>query len=135
MIFITSLLLFSCCKERFDDLRNNIIGDWEITQTTQEIRADTVYSEGTIPPFSISFNEDGTGIIETFIGVDAEMEWVYQYNPQIVEISVIQPGILRDVHYYKVVMNKKNSQIWKYEVDPKTGIVDLYKHTWEMKRK
>lgn len=132
------IVLLSCSKDDtidFDVKRNNIIGNWEITQASQEIRADTVYAESSTT-FSISFNDDGTGTKETFIGTDVSFEWLYQYNPEKVVISGMQSGVvLSDVQFYNVIKNEMNRQIWEFEIYPQTGVVDLYKHTWKMDRK
>lgn len=132
------LLFLSCSKDDsidFDERRNNIVGDWEITQASQEIRADTVHAESS-SIFSISFYKDGTGTKETFLGSDVEFEWLYQYNPEKVVISGMQSGlVLSDVQFYTVTKNEMNRQIWEFEIDPQNGIVDKYKHTWKMERR
>ena len=137
LVFI-SLLIFSCSKdatEDFDIKRSNIVGDWQITQASQEIRADTIYAESS-SMFDISFNQDGTGIKESFLGTDINFEWLYQYNPEMVVINGIQEGlILSSVQFYNVSKNEMERQIWEFEVEPQNGIVDIYKHTWKMERK
>ncbi len=132
--------LLSCRKDDgaidFDVKRNNIVGDWEITQVTQEIRADTLYAESS-NTLSISFYQDGTGTKEVFIGTDVDIEWLYQYNPEKVVITGAPSGplILGSVQFYNIIKNEKNRQIWKFEVVPKNGVVDVYKLTWKMDRK
>lgn len=128
------LTLFSCSKDDFDEKRNNIVGEWKVTQASQEIRADTVYAESSFT-FSISFNMDGTGTKETFIDVDINFEWLYQYNPGKVVISGMQSGpIIGSVQFYDVLKNEANRQIWTFDVKPPNGVVDVYRHTWKMDR-
>ncbi len=140
LILVSILLtLLSCRKDDaaidFDVKRNNIVGDWEITQVIQEIRADTLYSESS-NTLSISFSQDGTGTEDVLIGT-VDIEWLYQYNPEKVVITGAPSGplILGSVQYYDIIKNEKNRQIWEFEVVPKNGVVDVYRNTWKMDRK
>ena len=141
IIFIFfSLVSWSCTKDAddFDTKRNNIIGSWEITQATQEIRADTVYAEGSTS-FDITFNADGTGE-RIILGFPANFEWLYQFNPEKVVIIQDQAPIggsilLSSVQYYDVIKNESDRQIWEFEVVLENQVVDKYKHTWKMDRK
>ncbi len=142
LVKITVLLFIftSCCKDDdniFDEKRNNIVGEWEVTETSRDIRSDTVYAESD-RTFEITFNQDGTGIIETFVGIDAGFEWLHQFNPEKVVINGVRSGSilsLNSVQSYDVIENERNRQIWEYEVKPLDGVVDVYSHTWEMNRK
>ncbi len=139
LIKITILLFAftSCCKDDdidFDEKRNNIVGEWNVTQATREIRADTVYAESSME-LTITFNQDGTGIKETILGA-VEFEWFYQFNPEQVVINSKQSGIiLSNVQFYDITKNEMDRQIWEFEVESLSGIADVYLHTWKMDRK
>ncbi len=136
LLAITSLLFSSCDKEEidYDEKRNNIIGSWDITQVTQEIRADTLYDESSIT-LDITFNQDGSGTKETILG-NVDFEWIYQYNPEKVLISSEQSGVLfSNVQLYSVTKNEMDRQIWEFEEISLGGVADKYKHTWKMDRK
>jgi hypothetical protein len=135
-LFLTlcSVSLFSCneAEDDFDVRRNNIIGHWKVTQVTREFRADTLYAEGS-SVFEITFFSDGTGVRQTFVTSQVEIEWLYQYNPEKIVISTPQQGIfLNSVTFYEITKNEADRQIWEFEVVPPGGIVDVYKNTWKM---
>lgn len=135
LIFFVSAL--SCTKEEndFDIKRNNIVGTWEITQVSQEIRADTVSQESSTT-FEITFDSDGTGVRQTFLNTEQEFEWLYQYNPEKAIISADQSGIqLSSVQVYDIIKNESVRQIWEFEVVLIGQPVDKYKHTWKMDKK
>lgn len=137
LILLTIATIFGCTKEDndFDTKKNNISGTWEVTQATQEIRADTVSQESSTT-FEITFNSDGTGIQPTFLGTEQEFEWLYQYNPEKVIISADQSGIkLSSVQIYDIIKNENQRQIWEFEVVLVGQPVDKYKHTWKMDKK
>jgi len=137
VMLITLVIIFGCMKEDndFDTKRNNISGTWEVTQATQEIRADTVSQERSTT-FEITFNIDGTGIKQTFLDTEQEFQWLYQYNPEKVIISADQSGIqLSSVQIYEIIKNENQRQIWEFEVILIGQPVDKYKHTWKMDKK
>lgn len=141
-IFSLLILLSSCSKNDntlFDEKRNNIVGEWTVTQVVREIRADTVYTESS-GTFDITFNQDGTGIRETFLGINVDIEWLYQYNPEKVIIIGTQGGgqgtiILASTQTYDITKNEDQRQIWESEVVLTGQIVDKYLHTWKMDKK
>ncbi len=134
-IYFILFFIFLSCSNQFDEKRENIIGEWEITQATQEIRADTVHAESATS-FCISFNEDGTGRRETIFQVDLDFDWLYQFNPEMVVISTDQTGsFLNNVTFYEVLTNKIDRQIWVWEVEPTSGVADVFIHSWRMERK
>lgn len=129
--------LIGCGKDDndFDTKRNNIVGTWEVTQATQEIRADTVTQESSTT-FEIAFYADGTGTRETFLDTEQEFEWLYQYNPEKVIIIATQSGpLLSSVQIYDITKNEPQRQIWEFEVVFDGQPVDKYKHTWKMDKK
>lgn len=137
LLFLTLVFFYGCTEEDndFDTKRNNISGTWEVTQATQEIRADTVSLESSTT-FEITFNSDGSGLRQTFLDTEQEFEWLYQYNPEKVIISADQSGIqLSSVQIYDVVKNENQRQIWEFEVVLIGQPVDKYKHTWKMDKK
>lgn len=137
LILLTIATIFGCTKEDsdFDTKKNNISGTWEVTQATQEIRADTVSQESSIT-FEITFNSDGTGTRQTFLNTEQEFEWLYQYNPEKVMISAEQSGLqLSSAQIYDVIKNENKRQIWEFEVVLVGQPVDKYKHTWKMDKK
>lgn len=137
LLFLTLVFFCGCTKEDndFDTKRDNISGTWEVTQATQEIRADTVSQESSTT-FEITFNSDGSGLRQTFLDTEQEFEWLYQYNPEKVIISADQSGIqLSSVQIYDVVKNENQRQIWEFEVVLIGQAVDKYKHTWKMDKK
>ncbi len=138
IITVFSFLFSSCDRDditTFDENRNNIVGMWEVTQVTQEIRDGSVHLEQSTT-FDIIFNQDGTGM-QPVLGTDVAIEWTYQYNPQKVVINGVKGGTisLASVQFYKVIKNEMEMQIWEFEIIPIFGIVDKYKHTWNMERK
>lgn len=127
------LVLLSCSNDDdFTTSRNNIIGQWSVNHSVQEIRADTVYAEsGT--QFEITFNTDGTGSRNTIFGTEISFDWYYQFDPEVFVIVSKQSGfIFEDTQAHVVQKNESSMQIWTYEIRDSNFIADLYKNTWVM---
>ena len=137
---LISVLIMSCSKDDGDDinydmLRANIFGTWEVIQTTQEIRADTVYAESS-RELEITFGDNGTGVRQSFLDTEINFDWFYQYNPEKVVIISKQEGLfLEDTQVYMVSKNEAEKQIWEFEVEDQARIADVFKHTWRMTKK
>jgi hypothetical protein len=147
--YVLGLIVFTilACEKNesdYDMLRSNIVGEWVINHTGQEIRADTVYREFDYF-LEATFNADGTGSREvtTFI-VDTtiQFDWYYQLSPQQVIIipkpagpipSSIVISVPPQVH--DVYTNEPDRQVWERESDDPSNIADVFLHTWEMERK
>lgn len=127
-ILLISIFLFSCKDEPiindFDEMRNKIVGDWEVTEDPSALGST----------FSISFNDDGTGVRESFLLDNQEFEWLYQYNPEKIVINNLQAGIsLGSTQFYDVVTNKINKQVWTFE-SASFGVSEPIIITWTMDR-
>ena len=142
--------LFACEKEEseHDRLRSNIVGEWIINSTGQEIRADTVYREfGGF--MEATFNADGTGsrrikIITLGIDTTLQFNWHFQLSPQQVTI-ILEPSesppkpnepIFNTSQVYDVYKNEPDRQIWGYEREYPSSVTDaIILYTWKMERK
>lgn len=139
--------LFACKNEEseHDRLRSNIVGEWIINYTGQEIRADTVYQE--FGGFKeATFNADGTGserIKNIVFDTTLQFNWYFQLSPQQVTI-ILKPSesppngiIFPDTSkVYDVYKNEPDRQIWGYEQrDYLPPDVDVILRTWKMERK
>ena len=136
-LLLALVCLIGCGKEDndFDTKRNNIIGTWDVTQVSQEIRADTVTQE-TSTTFEIAFYTDGTGTRQIFLDTEQEFEWLYQYNPEKVIIIAAQSGpLLSSVQIHDITKNEPQRQIWESEVVFDGQPVDKYEYTWKMDKK
>ncbi len=135
LTMLACLLQLSCEMEEsiYDQKRNNIVGKWEVTQASQEIRSDTVYRESA-RVFMMDFNEDGTGKMESVLsGADyVYFEWWYQFEPEYVLTVFDSEFINPSVGEFEVVKNEKDRQIWEWQVVPENSPVDVYLHTWKM---
>lgn len=138
--------LFACEKDSeldYDMLRSNIVGEWVISHSAQEIRADTVHREFDFIT-EATFHADGTGtreLISSIVDTTLQFDWYYQLSPQQViiitrplgptsSITVDAPPEVHDVH-----TNEPDRQIWMHETDDPLNIADVFLHTWEMERK
>ena len=131
-----SLTILSCKKDddNYTTLRNNIVGEWMVNHSVQEIRADTVYGESGFQ-FEITFHADGTGTRNSIFGIDIIFDWYYQFEPEIFVLVSKQAGfIFEDTQAYTVLKNEFSEQIWTYEVRDSNFIADLYKNTWVMEK-
>ena len=138
--------LFACEKDSeldYDMLRSNIVGEWVISHSGQEIRADTVYREFDFVT-EATFHADGTGakeVISSIVDTTLQFDWYYQLSPQQVIIIPRPPGhtssIIIDAppEVHDVHTNEPDRQIWLHETDDPLNIADVFLHTWEMKRK
>lgn len=130
--FLFFLGLLSCSNDDdFTSSRNNIIGQWSVKHSTQEIRADTVYAEsGTT--FEITFNADGTGTRNTILGI-IPFDWYYQFDPEVFILVSKQSGLIfENTQAHNVQKNESLNQIWMYEIRNPNFIADVYKNTWVM---
>ena len=144
---------FACEKEEseHDRLRSNIVGEWIINSTGQEIRADTVYREF-VGLAEATFNADGTGskrIKHIILGTDTTLQfnWYFQRSPQQVTIILEpsesefppkpnEPVFVDTSQVYDVYKNEPDRQIWGYEQRFfLSSDVDAILWTWKMERK
>ncbi len=132
------LIIISCNndKEDFDEKRSNVIGEWKVTETKRQIRADTVAFE-VITEFIIKFYSDGTGSreINSPVAEYSSFEWWYQYSPEyfIVEYEEVFLDA-STAQEYRVILNEMDKQHWEWDYKPRLGVVDLYEYTWDMVR-
>ncbi|MCB0516380.1 MAG: hypothetical protein R2798_03675 [Chitinophagales bacterium] len=155
-ILIALILLFSaigCCKDSpqdatdYEQLYDNIVGTWDVTQFSSEIRADTIADE-TTTAFDITFYEDGTGVGEPFaINDSLQFAWLLLFEPNTVLISSEHVDTTLDTngnifysrdytyHYYEVMSNTPTQQTWQVEIFPPDGIIDKFIHRWEMEKR
>jgi len=143
---------FTCEKEEseYDRLRSNIVGEWIINSTGQEIRADTVYRE--FGGFTeATFNADGTGarkLKNVVLDTTIQFNWYYQYSPQQVIIipkaaesntppSFSSPINLGLPEVHDVYKNEPDRQIWGHEeeVEDINNVLYIFRWTWKMERK
>ena len=132
------------CKEKeednntfeYDAKRANILGDWDVSKSTREFRADTLYAE-TGTSLEFSFHTNGTGSIKIF-SFENTFDWLYQYQPE--RVVTASNGTLisfRNTIVYEISKNEKDRQIWEYETSTTDtiGTTILFKHTLKMNRK
>ncbi|MBK6609549.1 MAG: hypothetical protein IPI59_09235 [Sphingobacteriales bacterium] len=138
VLMLMICLIVSCKKiTQIEDLRHNIVGEWDIEQIFHEIRADTVYFEYKYTK-TITFNDNGTGSqLNQSTNNLEEFDWLYQYDPEIV--MMIFPDVYglnyRPVQMNKVIYNSPIAQVWEFEFEDPKLIADILRYKWNMTKK
>ncbi len=138
-ILIILMVATSCQKEggdsTFDERRNNIIGEWSLSETTDTNPSGLI--------FTINFNADGTGRKETTLfGNDIDFEWVYQFNPEQIVIKeeagtvvteIGQLNTLAQTRIFDILRNTEDQQEWITDDGFPFG-GDPFDLTWNLSR-
>ena len=145
---LLSILVFLCAsciktrKSRCEELRDNIVGAWDVVSLYLEIRGDTIYyqSVSDLPGTKdVIFYEDGTGInymIPLQGGVS--FDWEFRCEDEFVDVyynlpSPVGGGYPDKDKSFDVKKNEPYEQMWEsVQIDQDSGFV--YITTWKMDR-
>lgn len=139
------LIVMSSCRDEagvsdFDEKRNNIIGEWTLTQTTNgNTNSDFTYN--------ISFDADGTGERASNIFIPSpstiQFEWVYQFNPEQIVIKETSGTIITELgqfmslpntFIFDVLQNSVDAQEWTTDDGFAINPGEVVTMNWSMER-
>lgn len=114
-------VLTACGKDstaEYDDARNQILGTWQLSESTETEDIGQLGSLISNRSGSITFSDNGTGINTLNFSEGRPFEWIYQLSPE--KISIVTKSdstsqgflVFGKTHLFDVIENRSTVQQW-----------------------